>query len=104
MEVLITDFEEAPAFVVGVVNSPEGGGVERGHVVDEEAVEVSATGDFEANRPDAIDALADRVGRGMTVLFRGSDHERYVVRLRGVESEDGWLGERLITWRHACEL
>ena len=101
-EVLIPDLEEAPRFVVAVVNRAQGCGVERGHIVDHEAVEVTAAGDFEANGPHAIHALGDGVDRGRALFFRGADHEGHVFSLRGVESEYDGFGKCLVAWWHGC--
>lgn len=90
--------------VVAIVNRPQGRGVERGHVVDQEAIQIATAGDFQTNCPGAIHTLGNRVGHGMTVFFRGSDHQRYVVGVGSFQSENDWLGKRLITWGHACEL
>jgi len=102
--VLIPDLEEAPRFVVAVVNRAQGCGVERGHIVDHEAVEVTAAGDFEANGPHAIHALGDGVDRGRALFFRGADHEGHVFSLRGVESEYDGFGKCLVAWWHGCGL
>src|SRR5205823_5230476 len=98
--VLVSDFAHATRSVMVIMDGPARGRVESRDMIHQKPIEMAPALQFQTNRPDSVHTLVHGVRRRRIITPGRSDHQLDVMRLRGFQSEYGWLGKGVLTWRH----